>query len=389
MEQGHFAHRGSYEFATKAKITSLMDNLGIVHFRKSIIGLLLPRFFGTALLVFILSSIAYGSDELGNRDADSKDDAERFRLWKTLTENEPHRGVKLLVEVDIRFFGKNEKRYLVCTRSGQNFVVHVLDKAPRKLKGEYQYEFNFRTEHFGFSSEEGYWRLENGTAYLLGDGVYPEGTEAWKEVDFLLGSKLLRGRDVMNMGFFNVPMGEIRWDGAKFAATNIYDQPVFGEIVETERGLPTKAIFTVYTKEVGMGTNYLEYAYSTKRGGQAVVPRLISKAGDNANIGISYRILSAQFVNDPQRLFSMNHYLNSGVGELVDYTEKGDMTSREFDLSRDRKIFVLGEWRSQKSVSLLMMLVVGVVILGFVGIALKQRKKMLVLSEAKERDKNE
>ena len=363
--------------------------MGIVNFRNGIIGLLSPRFLGAAILVFILSSNMYGNDELGNRDADSKGDAERFRLWKTLTENEPNIGVKLLVEVDIKFGGKEETRYLVCTRSGKNFVVYVLDNAPRELNGEYQYEINFRTEYYGFSSEEGYWRLENGRAYILGDGVYPERTRGWKEVDSLLGTKLLRGRDVMNMGFFNVPMGEIRWDGAQFEATNIYDRPVFGEILETERGLPKKAIFTVSTKEAGSVTNYLEYAYPTKMGGQAVVPRLISKANNNAKLGITYRILSAQFVGDPQKLFSLNHYLNSGVSDLFDYTEKGDMKSRKFDPSRDRKIFVLGEWRSQKSISLLMMLVVGVVILGFVGIALKQRKKMVVLPEVNERNKNE
>ena len=363
--------------------------MGIVNFRNGIIGLLSPRFLGAAILVFILSSNMYGNDELGNRDADSKGDAERFRLWKTLTENEPNIGVTLLVEVDIKFGGKEETRYLVCTRSGKNFVVYVLDNAPRELNGEYQYEINFRTEYYGFSSEEGYWRLENGRAYILGDGVYPERTRGWKEVDSLLGTKLLRGRDVMNMGFFNVPMGEIRWDGAQFEATNIYDRPVFGEILETERGLPKKAIFTVSTKEAGSVTNYLEYAYPTKMGGQAVVPRLISKANNNAKLGITYRILSAQFVGDPQKLFSLNHYLNSGVSQLVDFTEKGDMKSRKFDPARDRKIFVLGEWRSQKSVSLLMMLVVGVVILGFVGIALKQRKKMVVLPEVNERNKNE
>jgi hypothetical protein len=274
-----------------------------------------------------------GKQKLVTRGADAKGDAERFRLWKTLTENEPHRGVKLLVEADIKFFGRNEKRYLVCTRLGKNFVVNVLDEAPRERNGEYQYEFNFRTEHFGFSSEEGYWRLENGTAYILGDGVYPEGTKAWEEVDFLLGIKLLRGRDVMNMGFFNVPMGEIRWDGGKFAATNIYDEPVFGEIMETERGLPTKAKFTASTKKAGRVTKYLEYAYPTKMGGQAVVPRLISKAGDDANTGITYRILNAQFVNDPSKLFSVNHYLNPGVREMVDYTKKGDMKSRKFNPS--------------------------------------------------------
>ena len=71
-------------------------------------------------------------------------------------------------------------------------MVHVLDNAPRELNGEYQYEFNFRTKHYGFSSGEGYWHLENGTALILGDGVYPEGTKAWEEVDFLLGIKLLR-----------------------------------------------------------------------------------------------------------------------------------------------------------------------------------------------------
>ena len=164
---------------------------------------------------------------------------------------------------------------------------------------------------------------------------------------------------------------------------------MFGEILETERGLPTKAKFPVSTKEAGRGTNYLEYTYSTKMGGQAVVPRLISQANNTAKLGITYRILSAQFVGDPQKLFSLNHYMNLGVKELVDFTEKGDSEPRKFDPARDRKIFVLGEWRSQKSVSLLMMLVVGVVILGFVGIALKQRKKMVVLPEVNERNKNE
>ena len=112
--------------------------MGIVNFRNGIIGLLSPRFFAAAILLFILSSNTYGNDELGNRDADSKGDAERFRLWKTLTENEPNIGVTLLVEVDIKFGGKEETRYLVCTRSGKNFVVYVLDNAPRELNGEYQ-----------------------------------------------------------------------------------------------------------------------------------------------------------------------------------------------------------------------------------------------------------
>ena len=165
---------------------------------------------------------------------------------------------------------------------------------------------------------------------------------------------MLGVQNVLSLGFYDIPLGNIVWENHAFSSTNILGKHVRREIVgSSKNGLPTLARYVVSSPEgVPSPPRYIQYRYSSELA-LPWLPREIryfsgenlqseGETFENGTLVGRYTILAAEEVNKPYPLFSVNRHLVQGISSITSYFEKGTAQRREFDIAKNRKTYILG-----------------------------------------------
>ena len=196
-----------------------------------------------------------------------------FQKWTRIFRNEPGRGIQLLVEKYEKFGDYEKKSYFFVVANGAHFACKMLPDKSKKTDSQIIFEVNEKTLHFGYNSEEGYWALDNWDVYLF-ENRKPHSLQADARKDYdsrsnaaqdmgRMRGPMLGVRNVLSLGFYDIPLGNIVWENRAFPTTNIHRKPVRGEIVDSSKnGLPTLARYVVSSLEgVPSPPRYIHYRY--------------------------------------------------------------------------------------------------------------------------------
>lgn len=207
---------------------------------------------------------------------------------------------------------------------------------------------------------------------------------------------MLGVRNVLSLGFYDIPLGNIVWENRAFSSTNILGKPVRGEIMDSSKnGLPTLARYVVSSTEgVPTPPRYIHYRYSPDLA-LPWLPREIRYFSDenlqsegetfeNGTLVVRYTVLAAEEVNKPEPLFSVNRYLVQGISSITSYSEEGAAQRKEFNIAKDRKTYILGSWYPQQTVSRVFTATIGIVMAIFVFFTARMIKR-----EAREKTENQ
>ena len=167
-----------------------------------------------------------------------------------------------------------KKSYFFVIAKNTHFSCKILTEKPKKTDSRIIFEVNEKALHFGYNSEEGYWALDNRDVYLFGDRKphslqidarkdYDSRSNAEQDMERMRGT-MLGVRNVLSLGFYDIPLGNIVWENHAFSSTNILGKHVRGEIVDSSKnGLPTLARYVVSSPEgVPSSPRYIQYRYS-------------------------------------------------------------------------------------------------------------------------------
>ncbi len=199
------------------------------------------------------------------------------------------------------------------------------------------------------------------------------------------------------LGVRNVlSLGNIVWENRAFSTTNIHRKHVRGEIVASSKdGLPTLARYVISSSEgVLSSPRYIHYCYSPELA-MPWLPREIRYFSDEnlqseggnirkRNVGGSLHYIGSGRSEQTQTLVLGDRYLVQGISSITSYSEEGAAQRREFDIAKDRKMYILGSWYPQQTVSRIFTATIGIVMAIFVFFTARMVKR-----EARERTKNQ
>lgn len=350
-----------------------------------------------ALALFALCLALASGIDLGQCAEKDNPNSSAFQKWTRIFKNEPNRGIQLLAEKYEKFGDYEKKSYFFIVANGTHFACKMLTDKPKKTDSQIIFEVNEKTLHFGYNSEKGYWALDNWDVYLF-ENRKPHSLQANARKDYdsrsdaeqdmgRMRGPMLGVRNVLSLGFYDIPLGNIVWENRAFSSTNILGKSVRGEIVGSSKdGLPTLARYVVLSTEgVPSPPRYIHYRYSPELA-LPWLPREIRCFSDenlqsegetfeNGTLVIRYTILAAEEVNKPKPLFSVNRYLVQGISSITSYSEEGAAQRREFDIAKDRKTYILGSWYPQQTVSRVFTATIGIVMAIFVFFTARMVKR--------------